>query len=98
MPSQRGPTRQLGLQTEREVEQQFDPEVGQDRFTRLDRDLIMKIGEDDAVDMRPSNTKFGHGDQHYRLLKRLKKLEQLGLAWEYRTWALEPLRRHRRYP
>jgi type IV secretory pathway VirD2 relaxase len=75
-------TRELGLQTEREVEQQFDREVDQDRFTRLDRDLIMKIGEDDAVDMRPSNTKIGHGDQHYRLLKRLKKLEQLELAWE----------------
>ena len=43
----------------------------------------MKIGEDDAVDMRPNNTEIlGHGDQHYRLLKRLKKLEQLGLAWE----------------
>jgi type IV secretory pathway VirD2 relaxase len=70
------------MATEREVEQQFDREVGQDRFTRLDRDLIMKIGEDDAVDMRPSNTTISHGDQHYRLLKRLKKLEQLGLAWE----------------
>jgi len=74
-------TRELGLQTEREVEQQLDREVEQERFTRLDRNLIARIREDDTIDMRPSNKMdFGQDSQRYRLLKRLRKLEGLGLA------------------
>jgi len=76
-------TRELGLQTEREVEQQLDREVEQERFTRLDRNLIARIREDDTIDMRPSNKMdFGQDSQRYRLLKRLRKLEGLGLAQE----------------
>jgi type IV secretory pathway VirD2 relaxase len=76
-------TRELGLQSEQEVEQQLDHEVGQERFTRLDRDLIARIGEDDRIDMRPSeDMASGHDPQRYRLLKRLTKLEGLGLAQE----------------
>jgi len=76
-------TRELGLQTEREVEQKLDREVEQERFTRLDRNLITRIGEDDTIDMRPSETmEAGQHGQRYRLIKRLKKLEGLGLAQE----------------
>jgi len=76
-------TRELGLQTELEVEQQLDREVEQERFTRLDRNLIARIGEDDTIDMRPSMKMDPSQDsQRYRLLMRLRKLEGLGLAQE----------------
>ena len=84
-------TRELGLQSELEVERQLDREVGQERFTRLDRTLIEKIGEDSIIDLRPDAQMNGALDaQRYRLLKRLKKLEGLGLAREAETgrWTL----------
>lgn len=84
-------TRKLGLQSEREVEQQLDLEVDQDRLTRLDRNLIVQAGEDRQIDMRQSADPEGFGDaQRYRLLRRLKKLERMGLAEEVETgrWSL----------
>ena len=84
-------TRELGLQSELEVAQQLDREVGQERFTRLDRTLIEKIGEDGVIEMRPETPMDGPLDaQRYRLLKRLRKLEGLGLAREVETgrWTL----------
>lgn len=84
-------TRELGLQSELEVAQQLDREVGQERFTRLDRTLIDKIGEDGTIDMRPETKMDGPLDaQRYRLLKRLRKLDGLGLAREVETgrWTL----------
>lgn len=84
-------TRELGLQSELEVEQQLDLEVGQERFTRLDRALIGKIGEDSVIELRPEAQMDGPLDaQRYRLLRRLRKLEGLGLAREVETgrWTL----------
>ena len=76
-------TRELSLQSELEVEQQLNREVEQERFTRLDRNLIARIGEDDTIDTRPSiKMDPGQDSQRYRLLKRLRKLEGLGLAQE----------------
>jgi hypothetical protein len=80
------------LQSEREVEQQLDREVDQDRFTRLDRNLIEKIGADSRIDLRPEAQIDGPLDsQRYRLLKRLKKLERAGLASEVESgrWTLK---------
>lgn len=76
-------TRELGLQSEREVEQQLDREVDLGRLTRLDRNLVERLGDDGVIDMRPEAQMDGPLDtQRYRLLKRLKKLERLGLAQE----------------
>ncbi len=86
-------TRELGLQSEREVEQQLDLEVDQDRLTRLDRNLIAQAGEENEIDMRQSAEPEGFGDaQRYRLLRRLKKLERMGLAEEVEIgrWSLSP--------
>ncbi len=84
-------TRELGLQSEREVEQQLDLEVDQDRLTRLDRNLIAQAGDEKQIDMRQNADPEGFGDaQRYRLLRRLKKLERMGLAEESETgrWSL----------
>ena len=86
-------TRELGLQSELEVGQQLDREVDQERFTRLDRSLIEQAGEGLTMDMRPEPDMDGSGDpQRYRLLRRLKKLERLGLAKETESgrWSLSP--------
>jgi type IV secretory pathway VirD2 relaxase len=87
-------TRELGLQSERDVEQQLDAEVDQERFTRLDRNLIAQAGDERMIDLRPEPSQDGFiGDaQRYRLLRRLKKLERLGLAREPETgqWSISP--------
>ena len=86
-------TRELGLQSEREVEQQLDLEVGQDRLTRLDRHLIEQVGAENQIDMRQNADELNLADaQRYRLLRRLKKLERMGLAKEFETgrWSLSP--------
>ncbi|MDE2181559.1 MAG: relaxase/mobilization nuclease and DUF3363 domain-containing protein [Alphaproteobacteria bacterium] len=86
-------TRDLGLQSELEVQQQLDREVDQERFTRLDRELVQQGGEKLELDTRLSQEEGTFGDaQRYRLLKRLKKLERMGLAKEAETgqWTLSP--------
>jgi type IV secretory pathway VirD2 relaxase len=84
-------TRELGLQNELEVQQQLDREVDQERFTRLDRDLAQQAGEKLEIDTRPASDQDTFGDeQRYRLIRRLKKLERMGLAKEEETghWKL----------
>ncbi len=84
-------TRELGLQSELEVQQQLDREVDQERFTRLDRELVLQAGETLEIDTRLNTGQDTFGDaQRYRLLRRLKKLERLGLATEKDTgqWTL----------
>ena len=85
-------TRELGLQSELEVQQQLDREVDLERFTRLDRELVQQAGETLEIDTRLSQEDGAFGDaQRYRLLKRLKKLERMGLATERETgrWTLD---------
>ena len=86
-------TRELGLQSEHEVEQQLDLEVDQERLTRLDRHLIAQAGAENQIEMRQNADELNLADaQRYRLLRRLKKLERMGLAKEYETsrWSLSP--------
>ncbi len=85
-------TRELGLQSELEVQRQLDREVDQERLTRLDRELVQQAGEKLELDTRLSQEDGTFGDaQRYRLLKRLKKLERMGLATERETgqWTLD---------
>jgi type IV secretory pathway VirD2 relaxase len=85
-------TRQLGRQTELEVQQKLGREVGHDRFTRLDRTLLREA-EDGRVDLRisPGQSYLVRANRHL-LIARLQKLEQMELAQpvEPGVWELSP--------
>ena len=86
-------TRELGLQSEQEVQKQLDAEVDQDRFTRLDRNLIEQASDDGRIDTRLDPARDIAGDANRaRLIRRLKKLERLGLVQETEVgrWSLKP--------
>ncbi|MFS3136106.1 DUF3363 domain-containing protein [Gluconacetobacter sacchari] len=73
-------TLELGLVTEIEQHRKLEAEIGQDRFTRLDRALLEQALEG-RVDMRPGVEagSFDRVDRNLRL-SRLAKLERMGLA------------------
>ena len=73
-------TRQLGRQTELEVQQKLGREVDHDRFTRLDRTLLADA-EDGRVDLRisPGQSYLVRANRHL-LIARLQKLEAMELA------------------
>jgi type IV secretory pathway VirD2 relaxase len=85
-------TRQLGRQTELEVQQKLRREVDQDRFTRLDRALLREA-EDSRVDLRvsPGQSYLVRANRHL-LIARLQKLEAMELAEpaEPGVWQLSP--------
>jgi type IV secretory pathway VirD2 relaxase len=85
-------TRQLGRQTELEVQQKLRREVDQDRFTRLDRTLLREA-EDGRVDLRisPGQSYLVRANRHL-LIARLQKLEAMELTEpaEPGVWQLSP--------
>jgi len=85
-------TRQLGRQTELEVQQKLGREVDHDRFTRLDRTLLAEP-EDGRVDLRisPGQSYLVRANRHL-LIARLRKLEAMELAdpVEPGVWELSP--------
>ena len=85
-------TRQLGRQTELEVQQKLGREVDHDRFTRLDRTLLAEA-EDGRVDLRisPGQSYLVRANRHL-LIARLQKLEAMELAEpvEPGVWQLSP--------
>lgn len=85
-------TRDLGHQTERDVQRQLESEVGAERLTRLDRTLIGRA-EDGVIDLRAGSTATDFGRAHQQLLiARARQLERMGLAaGEGRLrWTLAP--------
>jgi type IV secretory pathway VirD2 relaxase len=82
-------TRQLGRQTELEVQQKLGREVDHDRFTRLDRTLLAEA-EDGRVDLRisPGHSYVVRANRHL-LIARLQRLEAMELA-EPGVWKLSP--------
>lgn len=85
-------TRDLGPQTEREVEQQLGREVEAERFTRLDRALIER-DQGGLVDLRMEQASDAFGCSYHQLLiARARQLERMGLAErkEPLQWALSP--------
>ncbi len=79
-------TRELGRQTELEVTQQLEREVGADRFTGLDRMLIAEQQGREFADLRPDQDMrdtFRQNRAH--LIERARKLERMGLATEIET-------------
>jgi type IV secretory pathway VirD2 relaxase len=85
-------TRQLGRQSELEVQQRLSREVDQDRFTRLDRTLLNEA-DDGRVDLRisPAQSYLVRANRHL-LIGRLQKLEAMELAEpvEPGVWELSP--------
>lgn len=67
-------TRELGLQTERELSAKLQQETAQRRMTRMDRVLARQMQCDGGIDL----TRIRNNRQHYQA--RLKALRQMGLA------------------
>jgi type IV secretory pathway VirD2 relaxase len=85
-------TRELGRQSELEVQQKLGREVNHDRFTRLDRTLLDEA-RDGQVDLRisPGQSYLVRVNRHL-LISRLEKLEAMQLATpvEPGVWELSP--------
>jgi type IV secretory pathway VirD2 relaxase len=92
-------TRDLGPQTEWEVQKQLEAEVEAERLTRLDRSLIERA-ENGVVDLRIGGAEAEVGGVHNQLLvSRARRLERMGLAepagplqWSLATNAEDVLR------
>jgi type IV secretory pathway VirD2 relaxase len=80
-------TRELGRQTEQEVSRSLEREVDADRFTRLDRMLIVdQRSRNEFVDLRPDRDMLETLRRNRTLLiQRARKLERMGLAIEVET-------------
>ena len=72
-------TRWLGPQSELEVREQLSREIGAERLTRLDRN-IMARAEDHIVDLRQPPRWDGDGSYQQLLIGRARELERMGLA------------------
>jgi type IV secretory pathway VirD2 relaxase len=79
-------TLELGPETAPEQRRKLETMVEQDRFTRIDRQLLA-LAEDGPIDMRGEQ-----GGDHVLRLRRLTKLERMGLAsqTEPGVWQLAP--------
>jgi type IV secretory pathway VirD2 relaxase len=82
-------TLELGPETELERTQKLMNEVGQERFTYIDRTLLRRNKEGIVLVTRAEGE---HPGQHTMRVGRLRKLQSLGLAEERRTgvWSLDP--------
>ena len=82
-------TEWLGPRTELEIQQTLQREVGQERWTRLDRTLQREADEDGRVQIERFNEPRLQR-QRLLLIGRLQRLQRLGLADEMQpgTWAV----------
>ena len=82
-------TEWLGPRTELEIQQTFQREVEQERWTSLDRTLQREAGEDGRVQIERFNEPRLQR-QRLLLIGRLQRLQRLGLADEMQpgTWAV----------
>jgi len=84
----------LGPRTDREIEKRLTNEVGQERFTSLDRSLLRAIGEERLLEVRALAPSAGEHArfQHALRVGRLRTLERFGLAEEIEpgSWQLSP--------
>jgi type IV secretory pathway VirD2 relaxase len=84
-------TRWLGPQSELEVREQLSQEIGAERLTKLDRDLLARA-EDHVVDLRRLPRWDGDGSYRQLLIGRARELERMGLAEREGplAWRLDP--------
>ncbi|MEA3264673.1 MAG: relaxase/mobilization nuclease and DUF3363 domain-containing protein [Pseudomonadota bacterium] len=76
-------TEQLGIQTEREMRERMTREVGQERWTGLDRQLA-ELAHNGTVDLSGVPAKADGGFRRRLLAGRLQELERLGLAEQHK--------------
>lgn len=81
----------LGPQSELEVREQLSQEIGAERLTKLDRDILARA-DDQVVDLRQPAGWDGDGSYQQLLIGRARELERMGLAEGERplTWRLAP--------
>jgi len=72
-------TRWLGPQSELEVREQLSQEIGVERLTKLDRDILTRA-DDHVVDLRQPARWDGDGTYQQLLIGRARELERMGLA------------------
>ena len=84
-------TRWLGPRSELEVREQLSQEIGAERLTKLDRDILARA-EDNLVDLRQSARWDGDGSYQQLLIDRARELERMGLVQPEGplAWRLEP--------
>lgn len=82
-------TLELGPQTEYELETKLNHEIKLERFTRLDREILQFYKNNQS---ELPNYRLGSDPRRQVYLRRLKVLEQLGLAHqeENQGWTLSP--------
>ena len=84
-------TRWLGPQSELEVREQLRQEIGAERLTKLDRDILARA-DDHVVDLRQPARWDGDGSYQQLLIGRALELERMGLAEREGplAWRLNP--------
>jgi len=84
-------TRWLGPQSELEVREQLSQEIGAERLTKLDRDILARA-DDHVVDLRQPARWDGDGSYQQLLIGRARELERMGLAEREGplAWRLDP--------
>lgn len=84
-------TRWLGPQSELEVREHLSQEIGAERLTKLDRDILARA-DDHIVDLRQPARWDGGGSYQQLLIGRARELERMGLAEreESLAWRLAP--------
>jgi type IV secretory pathway VirD2 relaxase len=84
-------TRWLGPQSELEVREQLSREIGAERLTKLDRDILARA-DDHVVDLRQPARWDADGAYQQLLIGRARELERMGLAEREGplAWRLEP--------
>jgi type IV secretory pathway VirD2 relaxase len=81
----------LGLRTEQEIEESLSREVGQERWTRIDRAIQAKL-TDGVIDLRRRQGSLETQVERNHMVGRLQQLERMGLAKESSTsvWSVNP--------
>jgi type IV secretory pathway VirD2 relaxase len=84
-------TRWLGPQSELEMREQLSQEIGAERLTKLDRDILARA-DDHVVDLREIPRWDGDGSYQQLLIGRARELERTGLAGRDGplAWRLSP--------
>jgi len=84
-------TRWLGPQSELEVREQLSQEIGAERLTKLDRDILARA-EGHIIDLRQPARWDGDGSYQQLLIGRARQLERMGLTEREGplAWRLDP--------
>ncbi|WOJ88345.1 DUF3363 domain-containing protein [Methylocapsa polymorpha] len=71
---------ELGPKPEHEIRSALEPEVGAERWTRLDAEIRMAADETGYIDLRPDDPGSSDPETRRLMIGRLQHLEKMGLA------------------